>query len=157
MPNFDHVVVVLMENTRYSSIIGNTAQAPYINSLARRGAYSSNYFATDHPSLPNYLELTSGTNAGITNDCTPPGTGCTANVSNIVDRIEAGGRTWKGYMEGAPTSCPTTDTGLYFNKHNPFVYYNDSEPTASAVARWFRTRIWRATSRPPILLPTTLS
>ena len=125
VPNFDHVVVVLMENTRYSSIIGNTAQAPYINSLARRGAYSSNYFATDHPSLPNYLELTSGTNAGITNDCTPPGTGCTANVSNIVDRIEAGGRTWKGYMEGAPTSCPTTDTGLYFNKHNPFVYYND--------------------------------
>ena len=134
VPKFDHVVVVLMENTSFSSIIGNTAQAPYINSLARNYSYSSNYFATDHPSLPNYLELTSGTNAGITNDCTPPGPGCTANVANIADRITASGRTWKGYMEDAPGSCPTGNSGGYYTKHDPFVYFNDIRSNAARCA-----------------------
>jgi hypothetical protein len=133
-PNFDHVVVVLMENTSYGSIIGNTAQAPYINSLAKTYAYSSNYFATDHPSLPNYLEMTSGTNAGIIDDCTPPGVGCTANVSNIADRVAASGRTWKGYMEDAPSSCPTRNSGFYYTKHDPFVYYDNIRNNAARCA-----------------------
>ena len=134
VPTYDHIVTILMENTSYSSIIGNSA-APYINQLAATGAVASNYSATDHPSLPNYLELTSGTNAGIVDDCTPPSASCTANVTNIADRIEGSGRTWKAYEEDAPSACPTSNSGLYFTKHDPFVYYNDIRNNPARCAR----------------------
>jgi len=69
VPSFAHVVVVVMENTSASSIIGNTSQAAYINSLAGSNAYSTNNFAITHPSLPNYLALTGASTFGITSDC----------------------------------------------------------------------------------------
>ena len=66
VPAFAHVVVVVMENTSATSIIGNTSQAPYINTLAAQNSYSSNYFAVAHPSLPNYLALTGASTFGKT-------------------------------------------------------------------------------------------
>lgn len=123
-----------MENKAYSSIIGS-ANAPYINSLAIQGAVAGNYLATDHPSLPNYLEVTSGTNGGITANCTPPGAGCTANVANLADRIEASGRSWKAYQEDAPGTCPTSDSYPYVTKHNPWVYYDNIRTNATRCNR----------------------
>ena len=121
---YDHVFVVLMENHSYGEIIGNSS-APYINNtLAPQGAVAGNYFAVGHPSLPNYLELTSASNDGITSDCTPSAT-CTANVTNVADLVEASGRSWKAYEESAPSSCPTANSGPYVTKHDPFVYYDD--------------------------------
>src|SRR5437867_2294856 len=129
MPPFAHVVVVVMENTSASSIIGNTSQASYINSLAGQYAYASNDFAVSHPSLPNYLALTGASTFGITSDCSP--TTCPVNATNLMDRIESSGRSWKAYMESMPTSCATTDAYPYAVKHNPFVYYNDIRTNAS--------------------------
>jgi phosphoesterase family protein len=63
----DHVVMIVMENKEYASIIGS-GEAPYINSLACRFALAQRYYATSHPSLPNYLELIAGTNFGVTDD-----------------------------------------------------------------------------------------
>ncbi|WP_195849415.1 alkaline phosphatase family protein [Arthrobacter sp. AQ5-05] len=54
------------------------------------------------PSLPNYLALTSGTTAGITNDCSP-GVGCTVKAPSITDQIEKSGRTEKIYAGSMPT------------------------------------------------------
>jgi len=65
-----------MENHAYSQIIGNTAGAPYINSLAQEYGLATNYTAITHPSLPNYLALAAGSTLGITGDCAPVGTGC---------------------------------------------------------------------------------
>src|SRR5437016_3914372 len=129
MPPFAHVVVVVMENTSAPSIIGNTSQASYINSLAGQYAYASNDFAVSHPSLPNYLALTGASTFGITSDCSPAA--CPVNATNLMDRIESSGRSWKGYMESMPTSCATTDAYPYAVKHNPFVYYNDIRTNAS--------------------------
>jgi hypothetical protein len=66
----DHVVIVVEENHSFSSIIGSSA-APYINSLAQQGALFTQSFAVEHPSQPNYLDLFSGANQGVTDDSCP--------------------------------------------------------------------------------------
>lgn len=123
-PPFDHVVIILEENKPRESIIGNTA-APYINNLARTFSLATNYYAVTNPSLPNYIALTSGTTAGITNDCNPPGGSCMANVSNIADRLEQANKSWKAYAESMPMPCDSRNSGEYAVKHNPFMYYPD--------------------------------
>src|SRR3954468_17178618 len=60
IPRYDHVVVVMEENTSETSIYGN-ASAPHINSLKTAGVYFPTSFAVTHPSQPNYLALFSGT------------------------------------------------------------------------------------------------
>ena len=64
-----HVFYIMMENHGYSEIIGNTADAPFINSLPAQGALATNYYGVTHPSLPNYLAGMSGDFQGIWDDC----------------------------------------------------------------------------------------
>lgn len=65
----DHVFVIMMENHGYDQIIGNTADAPYITSLAQKYNVATNYHGVTHPSLPNYLATISGSPQGIFDDC----------------------------------------------------------------------------------------
>jgi phospholipase C len=118
----DHVVVIVEENKPSSMIVGNP-DAQYINSLAAEYTLATGYQAVTHPSLPNYLALTSGSTAGITDDCNPPGGSCTAAVASIADRIQGSGRSWKMYAEGMPAPCIPENSGRYAVKHNPFLYY----------------------------------
>src|SRR5580692_8513581 len=67
LPHLDHVFVIMMENHLKSEIIGNV-NAPFMNQEAVEAGQSLNYFGVGHPSLVNYLELTGGSNFGITND-----------------------------------------------------------------------------------------
>src|SRR5205823_12695714 len=65
------VVLILMENHSYEQIVGNTS-APFMNSFAHRGTLFTNMQAISHPSLPNYLALTSGSTLGCTSAmCSP--------------------------------------------------------------------------------------
>ena len=73
-PVYDHVVIVVEENENYSSVIGNSVEAPYINGLANSGALFTNMRSVTHPSHPNYLEFYSGNNQGVTGDSNPSGT-----------------------------------------------------------------------------------
>src|SRR6516164_11282179 len=66
---FDHIFVIMMENHATSQIIGNTADAPYINALAAQSGVALNYMGVTHPSLPNYLAAISGNFQGIWDDC----------------------------------------------------------------------------------------
>jgi hypothetical protein len=115
-----HVVVIVLENKAASQILG-ARSAGYFNQLAAEFSLAANYQAIMHPSLPNYLALTSGTNAGITSDCKPRS--CTADVRSIADEITQSGRTWKMYAESMPAPCVARDFGAYAVKHNPFMYY----------------------------------
>ena len=116
-----HVVVVVMENAEYGEIIGNR-DAPYVNRLARRYGLATDSHAITHPSLPNYLALTSGSTQGIESDCTS----CAVSAPNIVDQLEAAGVSWRAYLEGVPGPCYTgAGSGAYAKKHNPFAYYRD--------------------------------
>jgi hypothetical protein len=119
VPAFDHVVVIVFENTEVSSIIGNRA-APTFNSYGRRYANLTRYYAVTHPSLPNYLALVSGSTQGISSDCTT----CVVDAQSLADTIEASGRTWKTYAEGLPASGFLGPyNGRYAKKHNPFAYF----------------------------------
>ena len=130
VPAYDHVFVIVMENYSYSDIL-NSPQAGYIQSLRSQGATAGSYFAIEHPSLPNYAELTSGQsfpNAGT--NCSPSTT-CQSTAINIGDRVEAAGKSWKAYEESMGAPCRTTDSGLYTTRHDPFVYYTDITGNAS--------------------------
>jgi hypothetical protein len=116
-----HVVVVLLENAEYGEVIGDSA-APYVNRLARRYGVMTRSYAIRHPSLPNYLALTSGSTQGIDSDCTD----CEVSARNIVDQLEGAGISWKAYLEDVPRPCfAGAAAGGYAKKHNPFAYYTD--------------------------------
>jgi phosphatidylinositol-3-phosphatase len=116
-----HVVVIVMENAEYGEVIGSLS-APYVNALAGRYALATSSFAIRHPSLPNYLALTSGSTHGISSDCTD----CRASGPSIVDQLEAAGISWGAYLEDMPAPCfRGAGAGGYAKKHNPFIYYRN--------------------------------
>jgi phosphatidylinositol-3-phosphatase len=64
-----HIFWIMMENHGYSEIIGNWADAPFINLLAAHAGQATDYYGVTHPSLPNYLSSVSGSFQGIWDDC----------------------------------------------------------------------------------------
>jgi hypothetical protein len=127
VPTPDHVVVVMEENHSYSEIIGS-ADAPYINSLASRGAVFTQSFAITHPSQPNYLDIFSGSNQGITDDSPVPQPFAAPNLGGSL--IQAG-LTFGGYAEGLPAVGSTAiSSGNYVARHNPWVDWQGASANA---------------------------
>jgi len=146
-PGIHHIFYIMMENHSSSQIIGNTADAPYINQLANTYGIATHYYGVTHPSLPNYLAAISGNFQGIWDDCSAGssvicspesfGPGLTqseyASASNrphlfsgptIVDQLEAHHLSWKAYMQSMPSVGYTGDSyGNYAQKHDPFMYF----------------------------------
>ncbi|SRR6266487_550236 len=115
-----HIIVVVEENHSYEQIIGNPA-APFLNQLASRGTVLSNYYAISHPSLPNYLAMTSGDTQGISSDCPR----CEVAADNLGGQLERAGISWKAYQQGLPGPCSNVpNAGDYARKHDPFMYYD---------------------------------
>ncbi|WP_327293773.1 alkaline phosphatase family protein [Streptomyces sp. NBC_01197] len=121
VPRPDHVVIVVFENTSESSIIGNP-QAPYFNQLANTGANFTNAHAIEHPSQPNYLDLFSGSNQGVTDDSCPH----TFSTANEGSQLLAAKLTFTGYSENLPAAGSTTcSSGNYARKHNPWANFTN--------------------------------
>ncbi|MFL6117112.1 MAG: alkaline phosphatase family protein, partial [Catenulispora sp.] len=122
VPRYDHVVLVLEENHAYDEVVGS-ASAPYINNtLAAGGASFSQSFAIEHPSEPNYLDLFSGSNQGVTDDSCPH----TFSTANEGAQLIAAGDTFSGYSEGLPSVGSTACTsGSYARKHVPWVNFTN--------------------------------
>jgi phosphatidylinositol-3-phosphatase len=118
-PRPARVAVLVLENRSYEEVIGS-ANAPYINGLARRGALATRYYAIAHPSLPNYIALTGGSVFGIRRNCAA----CEVDGRNIVGQLDTAGRTWKAYFEELDSNRRPGPTTPQYNPHyNPFVYY----------------------------------
>jgi acid phosphatase len=149
IPLFSNVYVIVMENTSLSTLTSaiQASGAPNLAALAAKYATGSDYHGVAHPSLPNYLALTSGDTQGIACDCTATGSSmcgsglaictsifsdcsCPVPVPNVADQIEAAGLTWKDFGESMGTPCNTTDNGDYAQRHNPFLYYTSIQSTA---------------------------
>jgi hypothetical protein len=123
-------MVIVMENETYGSVIGNSS-LPYLNStLVNHYPVVQQAFAVGHPSLPNYLELLSGSTWGVNSDCAP-GPSCQGGPS-LPNQLDQAGISWAGYMESMPVAGYTGgDTGgddgygnsFYAQHHNPFVYF----------------------------------
>jgi hypothetical protein len=123
-----HIVVLVMENHEVGDIMGAGSAAPYFRSLAHGSVNLAGLYATWHPSLPNYLALTSGSTHGIASDCTT----CFVSSRNIVDQLVSAGISWKAYMEAIPGPCSRVPfAGTYALKHDPFLYYVDVRNNAS--------------------------
>jgi phospholipase C len=111
---YAHVVLIVLENHSFSEIAG---ASPYLNKLARTCGLAANYVAVSHPSLPNYLALTSGSTGGITNDCTS----CRLNSRSLFEQL---GRGWRSYEESLPhAGFLGAAGGSYVKRHNPAAYY----------------------------------
>src|SRR5262249_48382856 len=100
--SFQHVVIVVEENTDYSSI--NATNTPYINSLATIYGVATQFYANTHPSIGNYFAQTAGTI--ITNDDNQTPTSAPLfpyNGDNIVRHLNNAGKSWKVYAESIPS------------------------------------------------------
>ncbi len=146
IPLFTNVFVIMMENTTLATLLA--ANPTNLKTWAAAYATASNYHGVAHPSLPNYVGLTSGGTQGIPCDCAAtPSLGtcnpigdicfsactCTVGAQHIGDQIEAASKTWMDFGEdmGASTPCNVTDSGNYAQRHNPFLYYNNVQGTPS--------------------------
>lgn len=105
-----------MENHKYSAIIGSTG-AQYVNQLATECGLATDYSAVSHPSLPNYLALTSGSTQGVTSDENPGKH--TISASSVFSQVPS----WRSLDEAMPSSCYKSDSGEYEAHHNPALYY----------------------------------
>jgi phospholipase C len=119
VPDFAHIVLIVLENKGFDTVVGNPLM-PNLNRLAQEYTLLTGYHAIRHPSLPNYLSLIGGDTFGIDSDCTD----CFIDARTLPDLIEASGRTWRTYQEDMPAPCFIGDQGEYFQKHNPFVYFD---------------------------------
>jgi hypothetical protein len=128
VPTPSHVVLVIEENHSYNEIIGSSS-APYINSLASQGALMTQSFAVEHPSQPNYLDLFSGSNQGVTNDTTPP-QGSPYSTPDFGGELIKAGLTFGGFSEDLPSVGYTGSSfNNYVRKHNPWVDFSDVPST----------------------------
>ncbi|MEU4094036.1 alkaline phosphatase family protein [Streptomyces sp. NPDC026673] len=136
VPNPDHVVVVMFENHAYSQVIGSSS-APYINNTLKAGGASlTQSYGVTHPSQPNYLQIFSGGNQGVTDDsCYTPGF---SSKPNLASELIAAGKSWASYNETLPSQGSTTcSSGDYARKHNPwFAFSNVPTSTAKTFAQF---------------------
>jgi hypothetical protein len=109
-----------MENQDYASIIGG-GSAPYITSLANTYGLATDYSAVSHPSLPNYIALTSGSDQGITDDGDP--SSHPLNAPSIFSQLPGGAA--QSLEESMPSNCDASDSGQYAARHNPEAYYTN--------------------------------
>ncbi len=126
---FDHVVVIIMEDKGIYDIClsspppcSTSGPAPFMARLANNYTIASQYLSLIGTSQPNYVALLSGSLQGCSRNGCP-----VITSSNLVDRFDSAGLTWKGYMEDQTPSagCDTTNHGFYNYQHNPFVQFQD--------------------------------
>lgn len=118
-PNPDHIVIVILENHSFKSIIGSKS-APYINRLAKNGALFTESYGLTHPSQPNYIMLFSGSSQGVIDDGVPQNT--PFNTENLGSSLLKKGYSFTGYSEDLPFVGFTGGYyGNYARKHSPWV------------------------------------
>jgi hypothetical protein len=113
--SYQHVVWIVLENVGYS-VIGSSS-APYLNGLVSACGLATNDVAVSHPSLPNYVALTTGSTQGITDDAEPSTHPLT--VPSVFSQLAGN---WRALVESMPTKCDRVTSGSYAARHNPAVY-----------------------------------
>lgn len=121
MPQFGHVVVVIGENKSFAATYHSGAM-PYLDSLANTYGVATNYSADTHPSIGNYMVLTTG--RILTNDDSQTPASFPVSVDNIALDTQKAGKTWKDYVENLPADpgCGGLTGGSYYARHDPLEY-----------------------------------
>lgn len=132
---FDRLVQIWLENTDY----GKAAEDPNMQWLAKYGITLTNYYATTHPSEPNYAAVVSGDYFGMDNDDfdTIP-----VNISTVVDLLDTKGISWGEYQEDMPYagfqgfnySNQATFANDYVRKHDPLILFDSVTSNATRLS-----------------------
>ncbi|KAK0519614.1 hypothetical protein OC842_007391 [Tilletia horrida] len=127
--SFDRVITIFFENEDASTVLAD----PNFSAYAQQGIYQSNYYATTHPSQPNYIAYISGSTNGCTSD-----SNININAKSIADLLDAKRISWGAYAEGLPsTPCytgATSGTSSYARKHEPFISFTNIQNNSTRCA-----------------------
>jgi hypothetical protein len=124
------IVVIFLENKSYSTVSANYGDIPFLQDFELGGLRFTNYTEGDAtgPSLPDYLELASGSRCGSSSDTVSAGMfdsaqGCPTTVWNQLDHAAV---SWGVYMDAMPQPCSGLENYAnealdepYVLKHNP--------------------------------------
>ena len=145
VPSSKHVVLVIDENSSYSSVVANM---PWLVSKGNASGYATKYQSDNGGSLMDYLWLASGSchssaNCALPsgthdfncngNSCFYPGTGKTDPITdnNIFRILNNAGISWKVYAQsyaaaGGTVTTPDNHNGTaYYRRHNGATWYSD--------------------------------
>jgi YVTN family beta-propeller protein len=126
VPRYQHVFLFYFENEDLGAVLGNTKQAPFLNSLVPHSSVLANFFAEEHPSDANYLALAGGSAFGVPlTDPLELNPQYTIHARNIGDLISARHETWKTYPQSANGPCDDTVHKYYWNDDEPMTYFAD--------------------------------
>jgi phosphatidylinositol-3-phosphatase len=121
-----HLALIVMENKESTSVVGSSA-APYLNNtLIPASLVLTQYYASMHPSLPNYLIMTSASSNGCVVDS------CARNSDpdeNLFHQLNSAGISWKAYADGMTSACGLANKGTYLVRHNPPPYFTNLSGT----------------------------
>jgi phosphatidylinositol-3-phosphatase len=124
-PPIKHVFIIVLENKGFDETFGPSSPAPYLSkTLTAQGELLTQYYATGHASLDNYITMVSGQAPAITTQADCPfytdflpgiigsdgqaiGQGCVypPAVKTVADQLAAKGLTWRGYMQDMASNC----------------------------------------------------
>ncbi|MHB1930712.1 MAG: alkaline phosphatase family protein [Acidimicrobiales bacterium] len=116
-PVWRHVVWIIEENRAYNQVVGSP-DAPFLARLGRECGLATGYAGVAHPSLPNYLALTSGSTHGVADDAGP-----STHPIGGPSIFSLLGSRWRTLAEAMPHACQRVPAGEYAVKHNPAAYY----------------------------------
>ncbi len=129
---YDHVVVVVMENKRWSDVLNG--QGPFLTALKNKCSTATNYQQSASPSRPNYIALAAGATYGCEGSNSDPSGGCTPPSPSVFKQVIDAGGTAKNYLGGAQSACDLTSGGRYAVKHAPWPYFADERTLCGANA-----------------------
>ncbi len=121
LPSFGNVVIVVGENTDYSTAY-NSKNMPFLTALANEYGLGVNYYSDTHPSIGNYLNLVTGNI--LTDDDSQTPESFPVSLNNIALEVQNAGGTWKDYVENLPGAnfCGGLNKGSYYVRHDPLEY-----------------------------------
>ena len=133
---YEHVALIIFENKPLKKIVGNTADAPYLNSLVKACSYAKNDLSLSTTSLTNYIALTSGymgcKTANSQGVCTAP-LEITSNkdpqtwpqASKSIFELMGGEAVQ--WAEDMPSNCTPKSSGYFVINHAPYQYYTRTQ------------------------------
>lgn len=128
------VLLVMMENQNQDSIVGTKSTAPYMNSLAQKYGYCTNFKGLTGKSLPNYFALTAG-QLLVSTDVEPPSQ-YQQTARSIFDNLNSKGLTWNTFAELLPSTCYQGSSKLPFSVHHvPALYFKSITSNAAQCAK----------------------
>ncbi len=154
--HFDHFLIVILENEDAKTV----TEIPYMDSLAKSGAYLADYYGVAHPSYPNYLALVGGETFINSSKAVEDPVAHEArefgdaqlliDAPSLASRFDKGGVTWNAFAEDYPVTDRVPNrcdfgrkSGLYARKHMPFLSFKEFHDNPALCAhirnlKWFR-------------------